>query len=67
MARCSADPKPKSAGLQIANGRDMPAVPVLPPSGGYPTATTHLAGLLFALRQHRELLSKKRGCPNSSE
>src|SRR6266404_2646094 len=38
-----------------------------PPSGGYPTATTHLAGSLFALGQHREPLSKKRGCPNSSE
>ena len=67
MGRCSADPKPKSPAQEIADGREMPTVPVLSPIGGYPTATTHLAGSLFALGQHRELLSKKRGCPNSSE
>src|SRR5258705_5915307 len=32
--RCSADPKPKSAAQQIADGREMPTVPVLPPIGG---------------------------------
>src|SRR5258705_3808163 len=32
--RCSADPKPKSAAQQIADGREMPTVPVLPPHRG---------------------------------